>query len=88
MEGIKRLQGSVKIASIGNCPKRPIRDRPREPLAASAEARREIAMKSMMLALALLLGLAASGIGTGTALAQGAPPGSNSWGNTSSNASR
>jgi hypothetical protein len=39
MERIKRLQGPVRIASIGNRPKRPIRDRPREPLAASAEAR-------------------------------------------------
>ena len=61
MEGIKRLQGSVKVASIGNRPKRPIRDRPREPLAASAEARRRTAMKSMMIALALLLGVAAGG---------------------------
>ena len=45
-------------------------------------------MKSMTLALALLLGLAASGIATGTALALGAPPGSSSWGDTSSNANR
>ncbi len=40
------------------------------------------------LALALLLGLAASGLGTSVALAQGAPPGSSSWGDTSSRASR
>ena len=38
--------------------------------------------------LALLLGLAASGLGAGTALAQGAPPGSSSWGNAGASASR
>jgi hypothetical protein len=45
-------------------------------------------MKATMLALALLLGLAVSGISTGAALAQGAPPGSSSWADTSSNANR
>ncbi|MBV8614594.1 MAG: hypothetical protein JOY66_12625 [Acetobacteraceae bacterium] len=45
-------------------------------------------MKTTLLALALLLGLAASGLGAGTALAQGAPPGSSSWGDTSSRANR
>ena len=45
-------------------------------------------MKTTMLALALLLGLAASGLGASAALAQGAPPGSSSWGGTSSHANR
>jgi hypothetical protein len=45
-------------------------------------------MKARTTALALLLGLAVSGIATGAALAQGAPPGSSSWGDTSSTASR
>jgi hypothetical protein len=40
-------------------------------------------MRTTMTALALLLSLATSGLGAGTALAQGAPPGSPSWGNTS-----
>lgn len=45
-------------------------------------------MRTTTLALALLLGLAASGLGTGAALAQGAPPGSSSWGNTSASVNR
>ena len=45
-------------------------------------------MRTTMLALALLLGLAASGVGAGTALAQGAPPGSSSWGDTGSHTNR
>jgi hypothetical protein len=45
-------------------------------------------MKATTIALALLLGLAVSGISTGAALAQGAPPGSNSWGTTSASANK
>jgi hypothetical protein len=45
-------------------------------------------MKARMIAFALLLGLAVSGIATGAALAQGAPPGSSSWGDTSSTVGR
>ncbi|MBV8702407.1 MAG: hypothetical protein JO118_01735 [Acetobacteraceae bacterium] len=45
-------------------------------------------MKATMLALALLLGLAASGLGASAALAQGAAPGSSSWGDTGSHANR
>ena len=45
-------------------------------------------MRTTVLALALLLGLAASGLGTSAALAQGAPPGSGSWGGTGSHANR
>ena len=40
-------------------------------------------MKTTLLALTLLLGLGAS-----AALAQGAPPGSSSWGDTGSHANR
>ena len=45
-------------------------------------------MKARMIAFALLLGLGVSGVATGAALAQGAPPGSSSWGDTSSNTNK
>jgi hypothetical protein len=45
-------------------------------------------MKARMIAFALLLGLAVSGVAAGAALAQGAPPGSSSWADTSSKANR